>query len=80
MDTISSIVRTSKKMNSLLVNYYLTDNVIVRDKKMYVEKEKNDKSVLYKINKNNWHNYAIIIGKFDRIKMVILVNQIAFFI
>jgi len=57
MDMNITILSKVKKNKNKTANYYLTDNIIVRDRKIYVEKEKNDKSVLYKINKNNWHKY-----------------------
>ena len=56
---MSKILSNNIKKNDIEGNnnYYLTDNIVIKDKKMYVEKEKNSKTVLYKINKNNWHKY-----------------------
>ena len=52
-----SIKFNSSKKNDKNINYYLTDNIVIKDKKMYVEKDNNYKTVLHKINKNNWHKY-----------------------
>ncbi len=53
----NTILSKIPKNENKTEKYYLTDNIIVKDKKMYVEKEKNNKTILYKINKNNWHKY-----------------------
>lgn len=38
-------------------NFYLTDNLSVKDNNLFFEKDENSKKVKIKINKKNWHNY-----------------------
>ena len=42
--------------------FYLTDTLVVKNNKIYVKKEINEKDKFYKINKNNWHKYLVEYG------------------